>query len=184
LLFSCAVADAFRNQFGGTGTAPVPCVDRVLPAHGWTAVQCRTQCGRQRASGDVHCERQDATRKAPAGRAAAGLLITVALSRGLAQRTSPLACWRPPLQGEAYASGLSASGVSPLACRSFSNLPAQFFKSEDAKDSKGFRTIETFFVPVWYKKSFNGTKFLHSWCATCILCNQWHTIQILTHFWL
>jgi len=36
--------------------------------------------------------------------------------------------------------------------------------SEDSKDSKGFRTIETFFG--WYKKSFNSTKQVHSWCAT------------------
>ena len=27
-------------------------------------------------------------------------------------------------------------------------------------------TIETFFVPAWYKKSFNSTKLIHSWCAT------------------
>ena len=45
------------GTFGGTGTAPGPCVARVLPAHGWTAVQCGAQCGRQRARGDVCCER-------------------------------------------------------------------------------------------------------------------------------
>jgi hypothetical protein len=123
--------------------------------------------------------RQGATRKAPAGRAAAGLLITVALSRGLAQRTSPLACWRPPLQGEAYASGVSASDVSPLACRSFSNLPAtRPIFSEDSKHSKGFRTIETFLYQPVQKK--------FQWYETppFVVCNQWHTIQILTHFWL
>jgi hypothetical protein len=52
--------DLTRLSFGGTGTAPGPCVARVLPAHGWTAGQCGAQCGRQRASGDVHCERQRA----------------------------------------------------------------------------------------------------------------------------
>ena len=70
---------------------------------------CKRGCGVREAA------RQCATRKAPAGRGAAGLLITVALSPGLAQRTSPLARWRPPLQGEAYASGVSASGPACMS---------------------------------------------------------------------
>ena len=126
------MADVFRNREPSAAlerprarVLPVCCLHtdgQLFSAGSVWVPACKRGCALQEAA------RKCATRKAPAGRGAAGLLITVALSCGLAHRTSPLARWRPPLQGEAYASGVSSSGVSPLACRSFSNLPAQFFR--------------------------------------------------------